>query len=194
MLHTLERMLGWEMLQRIMSTFFARWKFKHPRPEDFFAVANEVSGKDLTWFFDQVYRSSNDIRLRRRRRSTSERAGDARIRRHRRRSPPFEERTQQGTYRTTVVVRRYGEAFFPVDVLTTFENGEQVREKWDGRERWRRFTYDRPSRARDGAGRSRTRAAARHQLHEQQPDAGAAGRRSGGRSGRCSGWCGCRIC
>ena len=52
-------MLGWETLQRILSTYFERWKFRHPRPEDFFAVANEVSGRDLTWFFDQVYRSSN---------------------------------------------------------------------------------------------------------------------------------------
>ena len=58
-LHTLERYLGWETLQRILSTFFERWKFRHPRPEDFFAVANEVSGQDLTWFFDQVHRSSN---------------------------------------------------------------------------------------------------------------------------------------
>ena len=37
----------------------ARYAFKHPQPEDFFAVVNEVSGRDLTWFFDQVYRSSN---------------------------------------------------------------------------------------------------------------------------------------
>ena len=44
-LHTLERMLGWETLQRILQTFFERWKFRHPRPEDFFAVANEVSGQ-----------------------------------------------------------------------------------------------------------------------------------------------------
>ncbi|MGH9332469.1 MAG: M1 family metallopeptidase, partial [Vicinamibacteria bacterium] len=29
-LHTLERYLGWETLQRVMSTFFERWKFKHP--------------------------------------------------------------------------------------------------------------------------------------------------------------------
>ena len=28
-------------------------------PQDFFAVVNEVSGRDMTWFFDQVYRSSN---------------------------------------------------------------------------------------------------------------------------------------
>ena len=57
-LHTLERMLGWDTLQRILSTYFTRYAFKHPRPEDFFAVANEVSGRDLTWFFDQVYRSA----------------------------------------------------------------------------------------------------------------------------------------
>ena len=58
-LNTLERYLGWDTLQRILSTFFERWKFRHPRPEDFFAVVNEVSGRDLTWFFDQVHRSSN---------------------------------------------------------------------------------------------------------------------------------------
>ena len=53
-LNTLERLIGWDTLQRIMSTYFARYEFKHPGPEDFFAVANEVSGRDLTWFFDRV--------------------------------------------------------------------------------------------------------------------------------------------
>ena len=57
-LHTLERALGWPMVQQILSTFFDRWKFKHPKPGDLFQVANEVSGRDLTPFFDQVYRGS----------------------------------------------------------------------------------------------------------------------------------------
>ena len=57
-LHTLERALGWTMVQQILSTFFDRWKFKHPKPGDLFQVANEVSGRDLTPFFDQVYRGS----------------------------------------------------------------------------------------------------------------------------------------
>ena len=143
-LNTLERIIGWETLQRIMHTHFERWKFKHPRPEDFFAIANEVSGQDLTWFFDQVYRGSNEFdygveRFASERPATRGFTAKA--------SPSFEERTPTGTYRTTAVVRRFGEAFFPVDVLTTFENGEEVREKWDGRERWRTYTYDRPSRA-----------------------------------------------
>ena len=144
-LHTLERLLGWETLQRILSTFFERWKFRHPRPEDFFSVVNQVSRQDLTWFFDQVYRSSNVFdygvdELKTERPTVRGMSG-------RTQDPQFEERTVNTLYRTTVVVRRYGEAFFPVDVVTTFENGETARERWDGRDRWRLYTYDRPSRA-----------------------------------------------
>ena len=50
-------------------------------------------------------------------------------------------------YRTTVVVRRYGDGVFPVDVRVVFENNEEVRWQWDGRERWKLFEVDRPVRA-----------------------------------------------
>jgi hypothetical protein len=125
-LNTLERWLGWPTLQRVMATHFDRWKFRHPRPDDFFATANEVSGRDLTGFFDQVYRSSNvfDYGIGQ---LTSERSGSR--------------------FRTNVVVRRYGEAIFPVDVLVTFANGDRTTERWDGKGRWRLYTYDRPVRA-----------------------------------------------
>ena len=43
-------------------------------------------------------------------------------------------------------MRRYGEAIFPVDVLVTFANGERVTEHWDGSDRWKLYTYDRPAR------------------------------------------------
>jgi hypothetical protein len=129
----------------VLATFFERWKFRHPRPDDFFAVANEISGQDLTWFFDQVYRSSNvfDYGVERFDSSPAAVRGfdDSKP------QPAFREGDGAGMYRTTVVVRRLGEAFFPVDVVTTFENGDQAREKWDGRERWRSFTYERTSRA-----------------------------------------------
>jgi hypothetical protein len=55
--------------------------------------------------------------------------------------------SEDGGYRTDLVVRRYGEAYFPVDVRVTFENGESVTEQWNGRDRWRQFTYERPSKA-----------------------------------------------
>ena len=57
-LHTLERALGWTTMQQILATFFERWKFRHPRPDDLFQIANEISRRDLTPFFDQVYRGS----------------------------------------------------------------------------------------------------------------------------------------
>jgi hypothetical protein len=146
-LHTLERMIGWDTLQRTMSTYFARWAFRHPRPEDFFAVANEVSGRDLTWFFDQVYRNSNvfDYGVDR---LTSEPAtgrgffGEGAPRAF------SESEGARDRYLTSVVVRRHGEALFPVDVLVVFDNGEEVRWRWDGRDRWKRFEVEKPVRAR----------------------------------------------
>jgi hypothetical protein len=50
-------------------------------------------------------------------------------------------------FRTVVVVRRYGEAIFPVDVLVTFKDGKQLREHWDGRGRWTQYTYTGESQA-----------------------------------------------
>jgi aminopeptidase N len=122
----MERWLGWPMMQRILSAYFTRWKFRHPKPDDFFQVANEVSGHDLGWFFDQVYRSADvfDYGVQE---LTSARDGDH--------------------FRTTVVVRRYGEAIFPVDVETAFDNGERITERWEGRDRWKLYTYERPSAA-----------------------------------------------
>jgi hypothetical protein len=125
-LNTMERWLGWPMLQRIMSTHFARWKFKHPKPHDFFDVVTEVAGRDLGWYFDQVYRSSNVF--------------DYGVQ-------DLKSAPDGGRFRTTVVVRRYGEAIFPVDVLVTFKNGEEVIEHWSGRDRWKLYVYDRGAQA-----------------------------------------------
>jgi hypothetical protein len=126
-LHTLERHLGWPVMQRILSTFFVRWQFRHPQPADFFRTVNEVSGQDLTWFFDQVYRGSNTF--------------DYGV------QDLSSERRDDGTSRTVVVARRYGEATFPVDVVTTFDDGHQITEKWNGLDRRAIFVYERASRA-----------------------------------------------
>ncbi len=136
-LHTLERMLGWDTLQRILSTYFTRFAFKHPKPEDFFAVANEVSGQDLTWFFDQVYRSSNvfDYGVDTLRSEMKSVAGSG------------DKSASAQPYRTTVVVRRYGEGIFPVDVRVVFENKEEQRWHWDGKDRWKMFEIEKPVRA-----------------------------------------------
>ncbi len=145
-MNTLERLLGWETLQRILSTYFARWQFKHPKPQDFFDVANEVSGRDLTWFFDETYRSSNvfdyGIEMLRSEIVAVEGWVD--------KVPPGKTprlELKAVPYRTQVVVRRYGEGIFPVDVRVVFENKEEMRWHWDGRDRWKMFEVDKPVRA-----------------------------------------------
>jgi hypothetical protein len=145
-LHTLERMLGWDTMQRIMSTYFSRWAFRHPKPQDFFAVANEVSGRDLTWFFDQVHRSSNvfDYGVDTLHSEPAAGRGYVGEGNERRFTDPAQ---PAGPFRTTVVVRRYGEGTFPVDVRVVFENKEEMRWRWDGLERWKAFEIDKPVRA-----------------------------------------------
>ncbi|RMF56607.1 MAG: hypothetical protein D6743_20010, partial [Calditrichaeota bacterium] len=148
MLRTLENYLGWETWQRVMSTYFDRWKFRHPMPQNFFDVVNEVSGQDMSWFFDQTYYSSNVFDYA---------VGSVESRRVR--PPKGYQETEEGLkfvkpsvpdtgevqYQSTVFVRRWGEAIFPIEVKITFDNGDEVVEKWDGRERWARFDYVKPA-------------------------------------------------
>ena len=139
-LGTLEKMLGWPTLQRIMATYFARGAFRHPTPQEFFAIANEVSGRDLTWFFDAVYRSSAVFDY-----------GVAEVT-----QAPMAPRGivgdgpgaafsagGGGRIDSTVVVRRYGDGIFPVDVRVTFDDESATTEHWDGRDRWHAFRYRR---------------------------------------------------
>jgi hypothetical protein len=125
-LQTLERALGWSTVQRMLQTFFEKWQFKHPRPGDFFQVANEVSGRDLGPFFDQVYRGSVVFDY-----------GVQNV----------SSVSKGGAFVSDVVVRRYGDGIFPVEVLITFADGSTRREAWDGGGRWTRLTIENRSRA-----------------------------------------------
>ena len=147
-LATLERYLGWERMRSILSVFFQRWTFRHPQPEDFFAVASEVAGEDLGWFFDEVFYKSSvfdygvasvtsfPVAVEG---FTEEGSGLAY-------RPPSDER--EAPFRSEVVVRRYGEGIFPLDVLLVFEDGEERRYTWDGRRRWKLFSAEGPARLR----------------------------------------------
>ena len=146
-LHTLERYLGWPVLQRGMAAFYDRWRFDHPSPGDFFEAINSASDEDLTWFFDQVHGTTNVFdygvqSLTSRRvggRGFTEAEGDG--------EPVFADTPTDGGFDTTVVVRRYGEGVFPVDLVTEFADGERVTERWDGAARWTVFRYERDARA-----------------------------------------------
>jgi hypothetical protein len=54
-LETLRGYLGPERMNRVMRAYYQEWRFRHPTSEDFFAVANEASGENLDWFFEQAF-------------------------------------------------------------------------------------------------------------------------------------------
>ncbi len=145
-LATLENYLGWETLQPIMASFFERWKFGHPRPEDLFDVFDELAGQDLDWFFDQVF--YDDVRFDYEIQSVKSVAveaegwfeGDAGLE-----FRPAGDEESSDEYRNEVVVRRLGEGRFPVEVLMVFEDGSEVRRRWDGQYRWTLLTERGPS-------------------------------------------------
>jgi hypothetical protein len=117
-LGTLEKLIGWPTTQQILMTYFQRGAFRHPAPDEFFAIANEIGGQDLTWFFDAVHRGAARFDYAVSQVTSS--AGDS-----------------------TVVVRRLADGIFPTTVRVRFDDGSTVDESWDGRAPWRSFHYTR---------------------------------------------------
>ena len=107
---------------------------------DFFAVVNEVSGRDCS--FDHIAartcsitackRLQHEVRLPAAEVGVRSGAGEGEPNDTTVRLKPD---TTCDRYHATVVVRRFGEAIFPVDVVTTFRDGQRVTERWDGRDR-----------------------------------------------------------
>jgi len=158
MMQTLERLLGEDVMSRVMKSYYERWKFRHPTTADFVRVAEEASGRDLGWFFDQVLYSPDkldygisDLRVYELappdgvfNGTRTESAPDA--------GPPGRGKQPASpdapkTYRSEVVAARFAEWIFPQEILVRFADGREVRETWDGRERWKRFVYVGPEKA-----------------------------------------------
>jgi hypothetical protein len=150
-LRTLQGYLGAPVMARVMRTFQERWRFRHPSSNDFFAVANEVSGKDLGWFFRQAFVGSNvlDYAVD----SVSTRPAPATrgvVEVNGKRTTVNDAadggKGQVRKYESRVLVRRVGEVTFPVQIALKFEGRPVQRVAWDGVDRWKRIDVVRPER------------------------------------------------
>ncbi|RPJ59518.1 MAG: M1 family peptidase [Acidobacteria bacterium] len=154
MLRTLENHIGKPAMARIMRTYHERWRFRHPGSQDFIDVANEVSGRDLNWFFDQFLKGSGPLDYQIAEVSTYQVPDPVGIfdRPAGKVTLPAKGKqasgkgTGQRQFRSRVLVRRNSDAWFPVDVLLTFEDGHKVLKRWDGKARWTRLSEDYSSR------------------------------------------------
>ena len=53
--------LGDTMFDRCMMTYYEKWKFKHPSPANVRTAFEETTGKDLSWFFDDLMKTTKKI-------------------------------------------------------------------------------------------------------------------------------------
>jgi hypothetical protein len=155
LLDTLQGYIGDQAMARLMRTYHERWRFRHPRSEDFFALVNEVTGQDWSWYFDQVVRGTDVVDYD---------IGSAVSRPVRasqgvfdgptgRRTVSSEDATKKDeeaargkkqVYESVVVVRRSGGVHLPVDVAFKFTGKPVERRIWDGQGTTKTFRFERP--------------------------------------------------
>lgn len=132
MMLTLESILGEAKVREAVHTYFMRYRFKHPTEEDFMNTVSEVAGQNLDWYWNQAVKGTPvlDFRILK---AVSLRddwykkdAGEA---------------NKSTDYTTFVTVHRKGDFILPVHLLVKFDDSSQVKETWDGQDRWRRWEY-----------------------------------------------------
>ena len=143
LLWTLEGVLGEDLFAEVIKTYAQRYAFKHPDPEDFFSVVSQMSPLPLETFLDQIWRTASVLDY------SVEKVKSELLRGKqgiygRGEAAEFEQAQPEETlYRSTVMFRRPGGLILPVDVRITFEDGEVIDEKWDGKDLWKSYTFDR---------------------------------------------------
>jgi aminopeptidase N len=134
---TLESIIGADTMQKAMHVYFMKYRFTHPTKEDFLKTIEEVSGKNLRWYFDQAIYGTQVM--------------DYKVLRIESLPLNWYEQKKGGPgkddkntlYRDTVWVQRKGDFAMPIDVEIKFSDGSKVREHWKGDPRWTQFSYER---------------------------------------------------
>lgn len=147
-LHTMMGIVGEETTDEIFREYYRKWAFKHPSGKDFISVVNEVVtkrhgdkfGADMNWFFDQTLYGTGicDYKVLR---FTNSRITKPVGRVYGSDSLKTEQTGRDSLYNSVVMIERIGEIMLPVEVLVHFSDSTEVLENWDGKARYKDFTY-----------------------------------------------------
>jgi hypothetical protein len=155
LLRTLGGLVGEETLARILRTYHERWRFRHPASEDFYAVAEEVSGRELDDFFarfvdgtgvlDPAVTAVSSLRETLPR-GRLERGGVTETITEKMARAEEREAEEAGArrWRSVVQLRHLGELRLPVEVELRFEGVPPERRVWEGGRPWARWEIVRP--------------------------------------------------
>ena len=166
-LNTLERLVGEETMMRIMRTYHMRWRFLHPTTADFVAAANEVAGRDLGWFFDELLLATRrfdygvgrlaSVEIPKHKLGVFDAAGEKeemtrkKVKDLRAKEKPAEGEKEVKSYLTTLTLRRFGEArvrsHAPLEYEVVFDDGSKEQGTWDGQDRWVTLTFEKQAKA-----------------------------------------------
>lgn len=135
---TLEGIIGEETMGKAMHAYFMKYRFTHPTKEDFLKTVEEVSGKDLRWYFNQAVNGTQvlDYEI------LSVNSFPANwYEDDKKKSAKGDKGKDNTLYQSYVTLHRKDDFTLPVSVEIKFDNGETIREHWDGQGRWTRFGY-----------------------------------------------------
>jgi hypothetical protein len=160
MLLTLENYVSSGVMKEILHSYYDRFKFGHPCTADFISLVNRVSGRDLNWFFDQALYSSVSLDYKLDKISVRaecepegifaekpyDQADTLQFESGSDTSAAIEDADSGRIYVSKITVGREGEFVFPVEVLVKFDDGTEILEHWDGRQRYAVYQYEKPAR------------------------------------------------
>jgi hypothetical protein len=134
---TLEGIVGEDTMAKVMRAYFMKYRFTHPTKEDFLKTIEEVSGRDLRWYFSQAVYGSQVMDY------EVLKIDSFPVHWY----EPNKDRNAKGTakgdtvFQSYVSLHRKQDFVMPLEVEIKFDNGEKIREHWDGQSRWTRFSY-----------------------------------------------------
>jgi hypothetical protein len=111
------KVLGPEVFDSAFREYTRRWAFRHPQPADFFRTVEEVSGRDLSWFWRSFFYTSAAL------------------------DQTVESVKQDPDGSTQVTLANLGDAVMPVELELSFDDGTTERvtlpvEIWYGGNRY----------------------------------------------------------
>ena len=112
-----------------------KYRFTHPTKEDFLKTIEEVSGKDLRWYFNQAIYGSQVMDY------EVLKVDSFPVNWYEEKKDRKSEKNKDTVYQSYVSLGRKEDFIMPVEVEIKFDNGEEIREHWDGQSRWTRFSY-----------------------------------------------------
>lgn len=96
------KVLGAEVFDSAFREYTRRWAFKHPQPSDFFRTMENVSGRDLAWFWRGFFFTTGTL--------------DQAV-----------ESVQQNGTTAAITIRNFGSAVMPADLEVTYSDGSTER-------------------------------------------------------------------